>query len=91
MSRVERPLACQLEDLQLAVAQHLEGGLHDALAPAFGHALQQPFVDLLAHENAAVEHLPDGPGDVVAGLLLHHVAARAGPDAALGVEGLVVS
>jgi hypothetical protein len=80
----------QLKDLQLAIAQHLQGRLHDAVAPALGHALQQALVNLFAYEDAAVEHRADGVHDGVAGLLFHDVSAGPRPDAALGVEAFVV-
>src|SRR5262245_8553223 len=81
--------ADQAKDLELAIRKLLDGG-GAGLAAARGHLLDDFALHLVAEENLSGERATDGHEDLFDRLLLHDVAAAAGPQRALGVERFVV-
>src|SRR5690606_21112939 len=79
----------ELEDLQLAIAEDLQGRLAGLYARH--HAQQHAFLDLVAHVHPATKHMAHSLYDDLIGLQLHDVAACSGPDRPFSVQGFVVA
>ena len=82
-------LTDELEDLELAVAELLDGRVGAAGAPS-RERVEQLGRHAFADIDLPVQHLPDAQQQFLRTRLLHDVTSRSGAEHALGVDQFVV-